>query len=454
MPPLRRLVTVRSTAVVAVAIAGVLATTTNGYAATPFGPAGTTPAVGTPHFPASTSPFEQVRQLVQCGSTMYAVGSFSTIQRYSATYTRNGAFSFQAASPFKVSSWDPEVNGTVNSIAFAGNCADAYIGGKFTTVDGTAARDIAEVDTTTGAVVTSFKSTANGEVDTIAYSNGHLLVGGAFTSINGSAADPYFSSLNPTTGKNDGYLALNISGSYIYTDQAGNPSVSNPTRIYNQQISPDGTRDLVEGVFTSIGGQARRQVAVIDLGATASTDAWYASELDQNCASVEPFYAKAASWSPDGQTIYIATTGYKPASGPGYYTSDPRAGLCDAAAAFPSTSGPVSHLWINYTGCDSLYATAADQSTAYFAGHERWASNPNGCDGAGPGAVSAPGMVGLSPTDGSVTYNPTRARGQGADDELVTSAGLWVASDNNEGASKCAGVYGYSGICFLPYPSS
>jgi len=97
--------------------------------------------------------------------------------------------------------------------------------------------------------------------------------------------------------------------------------------------------------------------------------------------------------------------------------------------------------------------TCYGTSTAYFGGHERWASNPDDCDEAGPGAISAPGMVGLSPADGSVTFNPTRARGLGADDMLVTSAGLWIASDNQNGGSECGGVSSLAGLCLLPYPA-
>ena len=111
----------------------------------------------------------------------------------------------------------------------------------------------------------------------------------------------------------------------------------------------------------------------------------------------------------------------------------------------------MSHEWVNYTGCDSLYATAADASTAYFAGHERWADNSDDCDAQGPGAIPAPGMVGLSATTGAVDYNPTRGRGFGADDMLITSAGLWVASDNGFSADNCGHVSGHAGICFLPY---
>jgi hypothetical protein len=443
----------RTSVVAGVALVSLLSST-GAFADVPAGPPSVTAASGTPHFVASNdNPIEQVRQFVQCGSTMYAVGTFSEVVKGSTHYVRNNAFSFSATAPYKVTTWDPNVNGIVNSIAFNGtDCSVAYLGGKFTQVGSTAVKNITAVSTATGAVLPGFKSSAGGKVETIASARGHLLVGGGFTGIGGTAANAYFASLNPANGHDDGYASLGVAGNYSFTDDGHNHSASNTTQVYNQQVSPDGTRDLIEGVFTSVGGQPRRQVAMIDLTPTgAVTDGWYAPEFDANCYVGEPFYTQDGAWSPDGQTAYFGTTGYKPSNGPGYQTSQPRAGLCDAAVAFPTTPGTVNHLWINYTGCDSVYSAAADASTAYFAGHERYASNPNRCDGAGPGAVSAPGMVGLSPTDGSVTYNPTRARGLGADDMLVTPAGLWVASDNQQGSWMCGGVTNLSGICFLPY---
>jgi hypothetical protein len=184
-------------------------------------------------------------------------------------------------------------------------------------------------------------------------------------------------------------------------------------------------------------------------GATATVTGWHAPELNTNCNFNEAFYAQAGAWSPDDSTVYTGTTGYKPNGTPA--GSFPRSGPCDAAIAYPSTQTSVTHKWINYPGCDSLYSTAADASTAYFGGHERWASNPNGCDFAGPGAINAPGMMGLSPATGALTFNPTRARGLGADDMLVTGAGLWIASDNLSNSNQCGGVTGHAGICFLPY---
>jgi hypothetical protein len=415
-----------------------------GPAAAQTGPVSSKPASGTPQL-APTGTTEQVRQLVKCGNSMYAVGRFTSIKWKGTTYTRHNVFSFSATAPYTVSRWNPDVNGTVNSIALSPGCGTAYLGGTFTSVHGTAVKNIAAVGTSTGTVSTSFGHSANGTVETLLYHNGHVLTGGYYTSINNSSADKYMTSLNPSTGKNDGFIHLNISGHYVY------PGVSsNPTRVYNQQLSHSGALDLVEGDFTSVGGQPRQQIFMLRLsGATASVTGWTSAEFNRNCATIEPFYVRAASWSPSDSTVYVGTTGFHPANQPpGHY---PWTGLCDAAAAFPATQTSVSHRWVNYTGCDSLYSTAADSSTAYFGGHERWSENPRGCDFAGPGAISAPGMEGLSPATGRLTFNPTRARGLGADGMLITSAGLWIASDNLGGAAQCGGVSGHAGICLLPY---
>jgi hypothetical protein len=420
------------------------------------GPVSPKPASSTPQLAQTGNTIEIVRQLVQCGATMYAVGSFSKIERNGTLHTRNNIFSFRATSPYAVTSWNPDVNGPVNTIAFNGtNCADAYIGGAFSSVHGTRATDIAEISTTTGGVVTKFRHTANGQVETLLAHGGHIVAGGYYTSINGSA-DKYMTSLNPVTGADDGYLRLSISGHYQFPG-AG----PNSTRVYNQQLSHGGTLDLVEGDFTSVGGQARQQVFMLTLGrSSARVTGWTSSEFDKHCVVGHPFYVHAGSWSPSDSTVYFATTGFHPLTG-----GKVAGGLCDAAVAFPATQKSVHHTWINYTGCWSLYSTAADRSSVYIGGHEEYANNPQGCKTAGPGAVPDPGLGGINPTTGLVLRNSkgtaglySRSRGEGADDMLLTSSGLWVASDNgvfDNGtfllSDKCGGVHGHAGICFLPY---
>jgi hypothetical protein len=216
------------------------------------------------------------------------------------------------------------------------------------------------------------------------------------------------------------------------------------------------------GDFTSVGGQKRQQIFMLRVGGSKATVTRWSSPLfSRHCITREPFYIRAASWSPDDSKIYIGTTGrslVRRRRG-----SWPLTGLCDVAAAFPAIKASVRPIWINYTGCDSLYSTAADARTAYFGGHPRWSMNPDGCDHRGPGSYSAKGLQGLSPTTGALYLNSSksnpsgyyeRSRGVGADDMLLTRAGLWIASDNFGKSESCGFVPGLSGICFLPYGSS
>jgi hypothetical protein len=423
-------------------------------AAAATGPVSATPAAGTPQL-ATTGTTEQIRQLVDCGGTMYAVGTFTQISQGATTFTRNNVFSFSDTAPFMVTSWNPNVNGTVNTIAFNGSCTDAYIGGKFTMVGSAAVKNIAEINATTGAVVAAFKSNASGQVESILAAKGHLLTGGFFKGINGSSADPYYASLNPATGKDDGYLSLAVSGHYVYTG-----AKTNNTEIYNQQLSPSGNSVLVEGDFTSVGGVARQQIFMLGLGASQGTvSAWNSAQFSQFCATNRPFYIQSAAWSPDGSEVYIADTGKNPHN---WNHTFPLTGLCSVVAAFPATqSGGLSPDWINYTGCDSLYSVAADSSAVYAGGDERWADNASGCNHPGTGSVNAPGMGGFTPgaSGGTLLENSgnsaglySRARGLGADDMLLTGTGLWIASDNLQGSATCGGVPGHAGICFLQYP--
>lgn len=349
------------------------------------------------------------------------------------TYARRNAFSFSATTG-AVRSWNPSPDAGVESIALAPSCTTAYLGGFFTHVGASAASGIAAVSATSGAILPGFAHRATGAVRTVALvrSATQLVVGGNFTAINGSTR-PYLASLDPSTGTVSSYLRAAVAGQL--------PPNAGSTMIYNQQVSAQGDRLLVEGNFLTIGGQPRHQLAELDLGPTAATvDPWSNATLNSTQCSVdEQFYGRAAAFSPDGQTIYLASTGEEGTSP-----------FCSALTAFTNTA-PATVKWINKTGRDSLYAVAAGTYDVYIGGHERWADNPDGADSCGSsGCVPRPGVGDIAARTGLATsWNPTRDRGHGADHLLITPAGLWVASDTFFGAVKCDGVY-HPGICFFP----
>ena len=213
---------------------------------------------------------------------------------------------------------------------------------------------------------------------------------------------------------------------------------------------------LIEGVFTSISGLRRRQVAILNLGRYHVTaNGWHSDEFKENCSASSYFYAKAAGWSPDDATVYVATTGFKPVAGePGNVATDPRAGPCDAAMSFPAIPRPVTHTWINYTGCDSLYAVTADESNVYVGGHIRYLDNPDHCDGAGPGAVPRRRHRRHRPDTGRATdWNPGK-RGPTAWRTCCSPATgcgspATTAVPTCGYSQECAGSDNKGGICFL-----
>jgi hypothetical protein len=391
---------------------------------------GTVSATPSSVMPYVNSTDSTVRQIAQCGNTMYVVGAFTSVGATNkGNQTRDNAFAFNATTG-AISSWNPSPNGEVNSVALSADCSAAYLGGSFTTIHGTTASRLAKVSTSTGLADTAFKPAPSSTVETVVRVGSRLIVGGSFSKM-GSTSRAALAAVSLTTGALDSYVNLNVTGTLPNSGK----------KIYNFQLSHNGTKLLAEGSFTAVGGVTRSQIFMIDLGATsAKVDAWNSADFGKACASTIPFYLRGAGWSPDDQFVYTAATGARGASP-----------ICDAVAKFKTTaSGTQLPLWINKTGCDSVYSIAADSTNVYVGGHNRWLNNPAGCDSAGPGAVSRPGIGDIDASTGLATsWNPTRSRGHGADDVLLTSAGLWVASDTYLGAVYCAGKF-RPGVCFFP----
>jgi hypothetical protein len=372
--------------------------------------------------------------LQQVGGTMYAGGHFQTV----GGKARRNIAAFSATTG-ALTSFAPTVNGPVWAIESLGNGRLA-IGGDFTSVNGVARRGLAVVNATTGAVDKGFNANLNAKVTALNFVGGRLIAGGNFTK--------KLEAVNPTTGADTGYLNLNISGNFVY----------------RTTVNPAGTRLVAIADVNSVSGQPRRQAFMVDLGPTAGTlSSWYYQPLSKQCAASSfDWYLRDADFSPDGSYFVLAGTGFVPKTG------DLGITLCDAAARFETNNpNPVRPTWINYTGGDTLHSVTVSSNAVYVGGHNRWLDNPLGRDSCGTGCASRPGIGAISPTTGkALSWNPTRTRGIGAKELLLTSAGLWVGSDTNFGGKlgcsspaginhdDCAGKRqeNHAGIGFLPLP--
>jgi hypothetical protein len=99
----------------------------------PLATVSTNPANWTPQVVSADA---TVRQIVQCGSMMYAVGTFSQVaQPGGGKITRNNAFSFNATTGV-ISSWNPNATATVYGVALSSDCSSVYLAGSFSAVGG------------------------------------------------------------------------------------------------------------------------------------------------------------------------------------------------------------------------------------------------------------------------------------------------------------------------------
>lgn len=407
-----RTVLVRSVAVVVTVAASVLASS-GSVAAQIQHPrvVQQTPGPSTPHLLGDgVIPKPALFAFEQVGTTMYAGGSFHSVQNPGRTTTlvRNHIVSFSATSG-AITSFAPAFNAKVWAIR--SSAGSLFVGGEFTAVNGVARRGVVKVNAATGAVDPAFDAALPyGRVTEIRLVNGRLLVGGNFPK--------RLAALDPGTGRDTGFVNLGISGQI--------PG-GGPTDLYKFAVNPAGTRLVGVGNLTSVAGQKRYRAFIVTLeGAAATLNPWYYPPLERDCASNATVdYLRDVDFSPDGGYFVMVSTGYVPKPG------DLGLSLCDAAARFETaTTNPTRPTWINYTGGDTLHSVAVTGAAVYVQGHQRWLDNPGGRDHAGPGARSRPGIGAIDPGTGkALPWNPTKERGVGGRDLYVTPAGLWVGSD-------------------------
>ena len=170
---------------------------------------------------------------------------------------------------------------------------------------------------------------------------------------------------------------------------------------------------------------------MLDLGTTATLSPWSYAPLRNLCSvTTIPAYLRDVDFAPDGNWFaLVATGGIAPTGTVG--TVIVAVVAIALAARFETWNlAPVRPTWINYTGGDTLHSVAATDKGVYVQGHQRWLDNPLGKDNAGPGAVSREGIGAINNSTGkALDWNPTKDRGIGGKDLLITARGLWVGSD-------------------------
>ncbi|MEX2275490.1 MAG: hypothetical protein WEA10_08035 [Actinomycetota bacterium] len=361
----------------------------------------------------------KVLSVAHVGNWIVLGGKFTEARNAgtSTIHQRKNLLAFNATTGQLSTSFAPTVNNDVNVVLPAADGTSVYVGGKFSTYNGTAVKKLIKVDATTGDLDTGFKPKPLSAVKDLVLRGDRLYLAGDFKKVKGqdriglAAVDPLTGAVDPD---------VNIP--FTEPRNGSSPSVN------KIDVTPNGTRLIAIGNFKKAAGQTREQIAMLDVGSTPATLAnWQTSRFAaSNCSNSFDTYMRDVDISPDGSYFVVVTTGA--------YSGGPPT-LCDTASRWETaaTGTDLQPTWVNYTGGDTLYSVAVTGTAVYVGGHQRWQNNPYNGDSKGPGAVDRSGLAALDPANGvPFTWNPGRGRGVGVFSILATSDGIYIGNDTEK----------------------
>jgi trimeric autotransporter adhesin len=237
-----------------------------------------------------------VRKIIIVGNTAYLGGQFTAMipSGGGTAVTRNHLAAVDMTTGGLLP-WNPNANGTVYALLASGG--NIYVGGSFTSVGGAPHKNLAEVNGTNGALVTSFANTTrpNKAVRALAVSpTGNLYVGGAFTSPRRFALET------------DATNALIPAWAPVISNTLGTSA-----EVRAIALNPSGTRVILGGFFNMLNSGAPGDpnatnlgVGAVDATTGASLSwAWHTSDLQ----TFRPFQLLA--FAQDGSMLFGAGTG-------------------------------------------------------------------------------------------------------------------------------------------------
>jgi hypothetical protein len=279
------------------------------------------------------------------GNTVFVGGSFANARPYGSALgtnevARSNLLAYNLTTGALITSFAPSLNGQVLAVAASPNGSVLYVGGDFTTVNGTVSKSrIAAFSTSTGALITSFHASINAQVTSIAATSTTVYVGGKFTAVNGAARD-HVGAVTAATGA-------------VTTWKANTNNYVNAL-----VLTPDGTKLVIGGRFTTINSTTAQGVGAVD-AVTGASFSWAVNQVVKDSGDGSAIESLAT----DGNAIY--GTGYNFGGGgnfEGTFSADP-------------TTGKIN--WLEDCHGDT-YSVFAVNGIAYTVGHAHFCANDGG----------------------------------------------------------------------------
>ena len=240
----------------------------------------------------------------------YAGGNFSNVRPPGAAAgtnltARSNLVAINLSTGALVTTWAPSVNGQVKSVTVSPDGTTVYVGGAFTTANGVGRNDIAAFNATTGALITTFTAGVNGQVNSISVTSTTLYVGGTFSTANGNARSRL--------------AAWNVKTSALTTWAPTTDAVVDAVLAI-----PSLNRVVIGGAFANVNGAQARGSAALDATSAASLP-WAINGTVANYNGQNP--GAILTLTTDGTAVY--GTGYNygdPSNFEGTFSADPATG--------------------------------------------------------------------------------------------------------------------------------
>ena len=204
--------------------------------------------------------------------------------------------------------WDAHPDGAVLSLQASPDGRQLYVGGRFTTIGGAPAGNIALLDIATATQVSTFHPpTADSGIHALALHDGTLYIGGSFRrlSAGGGAGQPVtvpgVAALDAVTGEvRAGFpQAQNTGGRFV--GHTGTPTEDGqPGVVYDMAVSGDGRTVYVAGDFLHFGGQG----GLLALDSGTGAPAHWQPAFDRP----RPAFGVTV-WPGDGASVVASTGG-------------------------------------------------------------------------------------------------------------------------------------------------
>ncbi len=300
----------------------------------------------------------------QVGNALVYGGTFDTHTLPDGTpLTQRNLVAFDVNSGALLSGFRPVVNGAVTAVEAGDVAGTVFIGGNFTSVNGTPTQRLAKLDIATGKLVKPFSGSVNGPVKTLSRVGNRLFVGGSFTIVGGhpraNLAEVSTLTGAPSSSFTIGVTGLRSSGCRVDGYCGGLTGAI----VRSVRATPDGSRLVVMHRGDKVGGLTRWGAAKINISGRIPsvtgwrTDLWDAS---RNQGRTPPVSIVEGDLSPDGKYFAVSTVlgNFPP--------------LHDTVIAFPTAGEAlVQPLWVTQT-FDSTFSLAVSDKAVYIGGHFCW----------------------------------------------------------------------------------